>query len=125
MWIDFPKCQHVATETHLTPKANISPVPTNSSFSTGAYTEPNDGAYLNAGEYDVLGAYPIYSRYTMPTSAQHLSCLGDQTTTYDATTGLDSSSPVAFNRVPHSSLDWDRMMFGAELDQQWNFVIRT
>ena len=77
---------------------------------------------LNEDDSSLLGAYPDYPGHTMPTTAQSLPYMGDQNTTYTDTDDLDSLVPISFNDFPSDSFDWDKLMYGSELEQPWNYV---
>jgi hypothetical protein len=111
-----------------TKKAGPASIPTlssqarSSAASVAGQVQLKDGTFVN-DEADIFGQYPGYPGYVMPADAQCLPYLGDQNITYPDSTGFDTSIPTTFNDVSSSSLDWDKIMYGSELDQQWNYVL--
>ena len=91
--------------------------------SAGTQTQLKDQMFLNGSEIDLFGAYPGYPGYSMPVDAQNMPYLEDQNVTYTDATVLNSSISATFNEFPSGSVDWDKLMYGSELDQQWNYVM--
>jgi len=46
-----------------------------------------------------------------------------QNITYSDSTSFGMSVPTTFNDVSGNVFNWDKMMYGPELDQQWNYII--
>jgi hypothetical protein len=82
-----------------------------------------DETFLEGDGADMFGQYPSYPGYVMPTDAQYTSYLGDQNITYSDSTGFDTSVPTTYHDVSGNLLDWDKVMYGSELEQQWNYVM--
>jgi hypothetical protein len=89
----------------------------------GDQTQLNDETFFNGNGVNAFGGYPNHPGYGMPTDLQSVPCLVSQSTTYSNSTGFDMSVPTTFNNVSGSLFNWDKMMYGPELDQQWNYTI--
>jgi hypothetical protein len=94
-----------------------------SSSSVGDQMQLNNEAFFNGSWVNAFGGYPNDPGYGMPTDLQPEPYLVGQNITYSDSTGFDMSVPTTFNDVSGSLFDWDKMMYGLELDQQWNYII--
>lgn len=83
----------------------------------------NGKAFLPGDAADVQAQYPASSEYVMPTYAQCPPYLGDQDITYTGSMEFDASVPATLDDVSGMLPDWDKIMYGTELDQQWNYVL--
>jgi hypothetical protein len=59
----------------------------------------------------------------MPTYAQYPPYTGVQNVPYSDITSFETPVPVTHNHGSGNLPDWDKIMYGSELDQQWNFVL--
>ena len=101
---------------------SISPPPLSSDFSASGQPDPEDETFLNDGHFNVLEAYQNYAAY-MPTAAQSLPYMGEPNTEYTDAAALDPSIPANFTDFPSDFFDWDKLMYGPELEQPWNYVM--
>jgi hypothetical protein len=94
-----------------------------SSSLIGDQTQLNNETFFNGNGANAFGGYPNYPGYGMPTDLQSVPYLVGQNITYSDSTGFDMSVPTTFNDVSGSLFNSDKMMYGPELDQQWNYII--
>ena len=93
----------------------LSPRGLRSSSSVGDQTQLNNETFFNGNGANTFGGYPNYG---MPTDLQSVPYLVGQNITYSDSTGFDMSVPTTFNDVSGGLFNWDKMMYGPELDQQ-------
>jgi hypothetical protein len=94
-----------------------------SGSSVGDQTQLNSETFFNGNGVNAFGGYPNYLGNGMPTDLQSVPYLVGQNATYSDSTGFDMSVPTTFNDVSGSLFNSDKMMYGPELDQQWNYII--
>lgn len=91
----------------------------------GAHTETSigsDQSQATPGSDD--SPNPDYSSYFWPMVDQTFP-ISAETMVYPESDGLLLSSPDELTSFTTASSDWDKLMFGAELDQDWNYGMPT
>jgi len=80
--------------------------------------QPQRQATFGQDDFGISGNYTDYL-WTMPGQGQLNA--GDQAILHPELESVYNSSPEDLRPLTDISSDWDKMMFGSELDQDWNY----